>query len=109
MDYDMDKRIYFQDEISAGAEHQSIEIVCAAINTFGSSQSSLLLAVQTENPKLSEELTENKVNAVGSERVGEVGTRDSTRYPGNSRQPAAGMEKLVVGDGENIQLSEEEI
>ena len=93
--------------LSAGAEHQSIEIVCTAINTFGSSNSSLLLTVQTENP---EKLTEKKVNAVGSEeRVDAARTRDTTRYPGNSRQPAAGMEKLVGGDGENIQLSEEEI
>ena len=102
----MDKRINFPDEIflSAGIEHQSIDVVCTAINSFGSSKSSLLLTVQTEN-----KLTEKEVNAVGSEKVSGVDTRDSPRYPGNSRQPAAGMEKLVGGDGENIQLSEEEI
>ena len=106
MDYDMDKRINFPDEIflSAGIEHQSIDVVCTAINSFGSSKSSLLLTVQTEN-----KLTEKEVNAVGSEKVSGVDTRDSPRYPGNSRQPAAGMEKLVGGDGENIQLREEEI
>ena len=53
---------------------------------------------------------EDKVNDVGSERViGVVGTKDSPRHPKNSGQPAVGMEKLVVGDGENFQFSEEEI
>ena len=90
---------------SAGIEHQGVEVVCAAINTFGSSKSSLILALQAEKPKISEE---SKVNGVmGEETSGVVAkTRDSGN-PGNSRQPAAGMEKLV-GDKENIQLSEEE-
>ena len=44
--------------LSAGVEHQRAEVVCAAVNTFGSANSSLLLAVQTENPK---ELTENRL------------------------------------------------
>ena len=83
---------------SAGIEHQNVEVVCAAINTFGSSQSSLILAVQAENPKISEESKEEKIDLVA--------TRDAG-YLENSRQPAAGMEKLV-GDKENIQLSEEE-
>ena len=50
---------------------------------------------------------EDKVNDVGSESV--VGTRESPRHPKNSGQPAVGMKKLVGGDGENFQLSEEEI
>ena len=85
---------------TAGVEHQNVEVVCAAINTFGSSKSSLMLAVQAEKPKISEE---NKVNDYvveeEDETSGVVATRDSGN-PGNSRQN-------LVGDKENIQLSEE--
>ena len=108
-----DRRIDFLDEnlhlhlqflLSAGVDHQGAEVVCAAINTFGSSNSSLLLAVQTEKPKelMGERVNDNEVGMRGA-----VATRDFG-HPGNSRQPTAGMEKLV-GDKENIQLSEEEI
>ena len=106
-----DRRIDFLDEnlhlhlqflLSAGVDHQGAEVVCAAINTFGSSNSSLLLAVQTEKELMGEKVNDNVVGMRGA-----VGTRDFG-HPGNSRQPTAGMEKLV-GDKENIQLSEEEI